>query len=265
MKSLKLDRVVLPDGVTCVPAGSFLMGSEDPDASPYERPIHEVWLNAYAMKATPVTNAEFATFVDQTGYVTSAELLRGPRGPQESSEGEQPCWTSHVGPGRGTHPVVCVSWFDARAYLNWYSEHIGAECRLPSEAEWEKAARGGRVQELFPWGSDAPENRACWDRWRESIGTLPVGSFAPNGYGLYDMAGNAWEWCADWYDDDFYALCASTGVVHNPCGPDQGTLRARRGASWNIGEPFRMRCANRGAMNPAQSWPNLGFRYVISP
>jgi formylglycine-generating enzyme required for sulfatase activity len=167
--------------------------------------------------------------------------------------------------------VLSVSWYDAVAFCKWRTATTGSLFRLPTEAEWEKAARGGLEQKLFPWGDEIPHTgeRACWHRWMYEIGTLPVGSFAPNGYGLYDMAGNVWEWCSDWYADDYYASIsesisesASEEVQKNPAGPETGTFKVRRGAGWNIGEPFRMRCANRGAMPAEQYWPNLGFRCV---
>ena len=231
------------------------MGSTDPDAGPYERPVHEVYVDAFRMMDAPVTNFEFASFVEATDYATTAEqMLDGM---------QRPSWREFASLERADHPVVCVSWVDAVAYSTWLTKHMGSQFRLPTEAEWEKAARGGLEQNLFPWGDDDATGRACWNRWNVlPNGTQSVRSFASNGYGLFDMAGNVWEWCHDYYYDDAYAQHVAAGVVHNPTGPSEGRLRVRRSAAWNIGEPFRMRCANRGAMIQTHSWPNMGIRLV---
>lgn len=247
---------VVPIGMRMVPAGEFYMGSEDPAASPYERPVHTVWTDAFAIGEAPVTNEEFDAYAEDTEYMTVAERVAVAACP-----GEIVTWRSHAGPGREDHPVVLVAWEDAVSFCHWKQRKTGLPFRLPTEAEWEKAARGGLLRKLYPWGDDEADGRACWNRWHLPIGTMPVRSFAPNTYGLYDMAGSVWEWCNDWYEADYYLR--STGT--NPTGPAEGQYRVRRGAAWNIREPFRMRCANRGAMAPDQFWPNMGFRYALSP
>jgi formylglycine-generating enzyme required for sulfatase activity len=229
-----------PTGMVRIPAGEFIMGDDEGDA---EGPAHAVFLDEYWIDANPVTNQEFARFIEATGFITTATMA----GKQD--------WTTHAYPGRESHPVVLVSWTDAEAYAIW------AGSKLPTEAQWEKAARGGLVGKRFPWGDDMPsENRVNWNRTYVSgeLPTSPITTFPPNALGVYDMAGNVWEWCHDWYSDDTY----SAEPRRDPAGPAAGTYKARRGASWNVREAFRLRCANRGAMPPDSYHPNLGFRCV---
>lgn len=250
-----------PEGMICIPAGAFLMGSED--GSPAEKPVHEVWVDEFLLDLTPVTNEQFSAFVTATGYLTTLErLLRITRREEGDSElrgqsRSEPTWRTYATAARADHPVIMVSWHDANAYSKWVGK------RLPSEAEWEKAARGGLKQQKFPWGVESPKGRATWERVAGAEGeapTAPVTAFASNAFGLYDMAGNVWEWCADWYGEAYYAAVPAV----NPSGPESGQYRVRRGASWNVREDFRLRCANRGAMLPDRAWPNLGFRCALS-
>jgi sulfatase modifying factor 1 len=230
-------------GMIVIPAGEFVMGDSEGEA---EGPAHTVFLNAFSIDENPVTNQEFARFVQETGLTTTATLA----GRQD--------WTAHAGPGRDQHPVVLVSWSDAEAYAHWAGK------RLPTEAEWEKAARGGLVGRQFPWGDEMPtERHVNWNRTYNAGGELPTtaaGTFPPNSFGVRDMAGNVWEWCDDWYSDSTY----TAEPRHNPTGPESGTYRVRRGASWNIREAFRLRCGNRGAMPPDSYHSNLGFRCACS-
>ena len=230
------------DEMRAIPAGEFWMGSDDGDT---EGPIHKVHLDDFWMDETPVTNGQFARFALETGYRTTAE------------ESGNPGWHQFANEDRRDHPVVLVTWWDAAAYAEW------ARKRLPTEAEWEKAARGGLSGKLFPWGDTAPGiGRANWNALqisRSILPTTPVRHFPANGFGLHDMCGNVWQWCRDWYDDEYYAQRPDA----NPTGPDEGTYRVRRGASWNVREDFRLRCANRGAMPPESFHPNLGFRCAI--
>jgi formylglycine-generating enzyme required for sulfatase activity len=243
--------------VVLIPAGEFLMGAED--GSPAEQPVHKVHLDAFYIDAHLVTNAQFAAFVNATGYRTTAEEDSGE---QRFVEGTPfppgLTWKDFNTEGRQDHPVVLVSWFDAGAYAEWAGK------RLPTEAEWEKAALGGADGKRFPWGDEpAEESHANWNRARPDITVPPTSSvkaYPPNGYGLFDMAGNVWQWCVDWYADDFYSVSPN----QNPQGPEAGLYRVRRGGSWNVGEVFRLRCANRGAMTPNLYWPNMGFRCARS-
>jgi formylglycine-generating enzyme len=199
-----------------------------------------------------VTNEQFAQFVAQTGYVTTSERDR-PRHAGESSNGHT--WRTYAKPTLNAHPVVCVSWHDAVEYARWVNK------RLPTEAEWEKAARGGLTGRAFPWGDTPPTDDQC--RWnqagREGVPTIDAMRLIPNALGVHGMVGNAWEWCADWYGEDYYAR--SPRDV--PAGPERGEYKVRRGGAWNVRETFRLRCSNRGAMSPDASWPNLGFRCAL--
>lgn len=237
------EAVAPPSDMVRVPGGDFVMGSDEGEA---EGPAHVVAVDEFWMDKTPVTNRDFACFIENTGYVTTA------------TADKRSDWKTYAQPGRERHPVVLVSWHDAQAYALW------ANKRLPTEAEWEKAARGGLEGRQFPWGDSLPTHEtACWDRAHKGgeLPTRPVGSYRPNGFGLFDMVGNVWQWCADWYSDDAYG----PERRENPRGPLTGTYRVRRGASWNVREAFRLRCANRGAMPPDSYHPNLGFRCVVSP
>ena len=188
-----------------VPAGDFLMGAADDDPQAYydERPQHVVYLDAYWIDKTEVTNEQFGRFVDATGYEA------GP-------------WWRDEAAGKANHPVVYVTWFDAKAYCEW------AGRQLPTEAQWEKAARGtdGR---MYPWGNEAPDASRC--NFDLGVGgTTPVGSYPAGAspYGALDVAGNVWEWVVDWYDEGYYANSPS----RNPTGPDSGEYRVLRGGSW---------------------------------
>jgi formylglycine-generating enzyme required for sulfatase activity len=233
-----------------IPAGSFWMGSED--GSGAERPRHQVFLSDYRIDARPVTNAEFAAFVAATGHVTTAERCN------PAAAGAAHSWRSFSTPARSSHPVVCVSWEDAVAYAAWLGK------RLPTEAEWERAARGGIEGALYPWGDELPSAQLTnWEPAPDSgtlLPTAPVGHYPPNALGVFDMTGAVWQWCADWYAEDYY----SSGASENPRGPLEGQYRVRRGGAFNVREAFRLRCANRGAMPPDQAWPNLGFRCAVS-
>ncbi len=226
--------------------GPFWMGSDE--GSHAERPRHEVFLDDYCIDEALVTNRDFSRFVAATGYRTSVE--------QRCNNGRT--WRTFSTPERSNHPVVCVSWHDAVAYAAWVGK------KLPSEAEWEKAAKGGCECAVYPWGDQPPrEDLTNWMPTSQPgalLPTRPVKQYAPNPFGLFDMTGAVWQWCADWFDEDYYSL----GVSANPLGPPRGEYRARRGGAFNVREAFRLRCANRGAMVPDQSWPNLGFRCAVS-
>lgn len=203
----KFEYITGKDGaeMVLIPAGEFQMGSVD--GFDDEKPVHTVYVDAFYMDVYEVTNALYKKFVDATGH--SAPECR------DNSTYNAP-----------EQPVVGVSWHDAIAYAEWSGK------RLPTEAEWEKAARGGLKAKKYPWGDKLTHGDANYsgtggkDRWD---GTSPVGSFSANGYGLYDMAGNVYEWCADWYDSGYY----SASPERNPTGPSSGTGRVLRGGSWD--------------------------------
>lgn len=245
------------EGMVRVPAGWFLMGSDD--GGDFEQPVHRVWLDGFLIDAHPVTNRQFADFVCRTGYLSTAERKGSAWGYKDGLFSEVPglCWRWYASEDRAQHPVVMVSWYDACAYARWLGK------RLPTEAEWEKAARGGLDGKLYPWGHDDPTlARTGYGKPPQEVPpTSSVGSFPANGYGLYDVVGNVWQWCADWYDAGYY----SRSPERNPSGPELGEFRTRRGASWNIIQTFRLRCANRGAVRADTAVANIGFRCALSP
>lgn len=219
--------------LTHIPAGWFSMGSNLGQAA--ETPIHRVWLDSFAMAATQVTVAEYARFLDATGN------------PPPPHFGE-PCF-SH-----SQQPVVAVSWFDAAAYCAWLSSTTGSQYRLPTEAEWERAARGGAEDMLFPFGNEPPTSRPNYhSRW--ITGPEPVAQSQPNGYGLYDMCENVHEWCSDWYDPNYYAVSPE----RNPRGPEAGERKASRGGSWRHQIKIS-RCAARSSIPPQFQYTDYGFR-----
>ena len=225
-----------------IPAGNFQMGSDD--GLDHEKPVHTVYVDAFYMDKYLVTNAQYRRFVLETGHSE-------PKGEgyvdDEWQHGFRP-W-SDIKFNGDDHPVVCVSWDDAQAYVKWASK------RLPTEAEWEKAARGGLVGMKYPWGNEITDGNANYGR---NVGsTTPVGNYPRNGYGLYGMAGNVWEWCSDWYDGDYYA--DSPSLI--PTGPDSGDYRVQRGGSW-LYNFNPLRAASRSYSTPTYTNDNFGFRCV---
>ncbi len=252
-----------------IKGGAFLMGTND--GMQYEAPAHEVKLESFWMDAHEVTVAEFARFVAATGYKTEAERF-GWSGVFDMKTGEWTRvdganWPAPEGHGSQTmpnEPVTQVSWNDANEYARWVGK------RLPTEAEWEYAARGGLEGKEYSWGDELrPAGKPVANWWQ---GTFPerntkedgfllrasVKSFKPNGYGLYDMAGNVWEWCADWYADDYY----SQSPRENPTGVVSGVERVMRGGSFLCAENLctNYRVAGRGHSTPDTGLNNVGFR-----
>ncbi len=296
-------RAGAPPGMVWIPGAEFSMGALDADDA---RPVHRVHVDGFFIDATELTNADFARFVEATGYVTTAERPA----PETNAPGSlvftktatrvplddwsqwwrwQPgaCWRRPQGPGssiegRERFPVVHLSWDDAAAYAKWAGK------RLPTEAEWELAARGGLAGKRFAWGDElAPGGDARANTWQGDFPTLdtatdghaglaPVGSYAPNGYGLYDVAGNAWEWVADWYRPDAYvALAAGGAVARNPRGPERssdpdepGVLkRVQRGGSFLCTAQYctRYEVGRRGRGEPSTSSDHVGVRLAKDP
>ena len=237
-----------------IPAGKFLMGSVG--WGEFEGPIHEVFVDDFLIDETSVTNIQFSKFIQETNYKTDAEIQGSAMG-YENSEMKEILglnWKVYFTPDRENHPVVLVSWNDANNFAKWAGK------RLPTEAEWEKASRGGLEQKLYPWGDSEPLNDTC--NWGKQTINLPpttdVKTFNPNDFGLYDMAGNVWNWCNDWFGESFYTNLNQK----NPTGVENGITKVRRGASFNIIQTFRLRCANRGAYKKDAFAINIGFRCV---
>ncbi|WP_268249125.1 formylglycine-generating enzyme family protein [Salinibacterium amurskyense] len=276
-------------------AGTFVMGdsSGDRNAADGEVPQHPVSLAAFSIDVTSVTNDDFARFVDATGYLTEAETFGNSAvfhlavaAPEEDIMGRAagaPWWLGVNGAdwkypggrdssidGLGDHPVVHISFNDAQAYCAW------AGRRLPTEAEWEYASRGGLDQAKYPWGNEEMDAGG----WRTNIfqgefprtntlddgylTTAPVRSFEPNDYGLFQTVGNVWEWCSDWYDANYYATLSADSPTANPGGPLDGTVRVLRGGSYlcHISYCNRYRNSARSQNTPDSSMGNAGFRTV---
>jgi formylglycine-generating enzyme required for sulfatase activity len=216
-----------------IPAGSFLMGSDS--GQDVERPVHRVALDAFSLAETQVTVAEYAEFL-------AATKIPPP-----------PTWNDHKF-NRPDHPVTAVSWFDAVAYCDWLSQLTGDRYRLPTEAEWEYAARGSLEGSLFPWGDDAPTSRPNYsERWHN--GPEPVRQSPPNAFGLYEMCENVHEWCSDWFDPYYYAVSSA----RNPRGPESGNRKSSRGGSWRHHVKIS-RCSTRSSIPPDFKYADYGFR-----
>ena len=209
------------------------MGQDD--GRDEERPVHRVCVSPFALGQTQVTNAQYDCFCQAT--------TRFPTKFRRQDGFDKP-----------DQPVVGVSWFDALAYCEWLSTMTESRFRLPTEAEWEWAARGGLERCLYPWGDHAVTERENYhSRWR--IGPEPVATAAPNGYRLFDMCENVHEWCSDWYDRDYYAV----SPPDDPKGQSEGTRRASRGGSWRHHIKIS-RCAARSSIPPAFEYADYGFR-----
>ena len=260
VETQKPTTVLAQDGAKMVwiPAGSFQMGASQKkwietwlkDA----KPVHQVQLDGFFMDAYEVTVGQYKQFLAETGH------------------SPLPDWVSQFSP-TDRHPVVGVSWYDAKAYADWAGK------RLPTEAEWEYAARGGLEGKRYPWGDKEPDGNQVNYADKNADQTLrqqdktftwadmsvddgyefaaPVGSYPPNGYGLYDMVGNVSDWCQDWYDENYY----SVSPAKNPSGPSSGETRVLRGGSW-FDNTLNLRLANRGNSDPHNRYYSRGFRCV---
>jgi formylglycine-generating enzyme required for sulfatase activity len=250
-----------------VPAGEFLMGSDE--GADDERPSHPVMVDAFYMSAHPVTVAQYAEFTKESGYAvpTIRDLPMVVTPAQEAAFRELAAayiWRGGEPPNEhARHPVTLVTHADATAYCRWLSGRVGRMVRLPTEAEWERAARGGRDGTRYPWGDDVDASRANFlpdPALKRHRGTRPVGCYPPNDLQLYDMAGNVWQWVADWYRVDAYR----SGDSRNPRGPSSGALRVVRGGSWVTHDVDQLRCAHRHKVPPDTYVYSIGFRVVYS-
>jgi formylglycine-generating enzyme len=228
--------IIAPEMVS-IPEGWFWMGCES--GRDDEKPVHRVWVDAFELAAHQVTNAEYACFLLATNCPPPL------------------CWTdANFNPPK--MPVVAVSWYEAVAYCDWVGQETGKRCRLPTEAEWERAARGGLEGSLYPWGDAGPESVPDYaKRWK--LGPEPVGMYAANAYGLYNLGDNVHEWCADWYDSGYYGHSAE----RNPRGAVDGSRRASRGGSWRHHIKVT-RTAARSSIPPEFQYADYGFRIAQS-
>jgi formylglycine-generating enzyme len=204
-----------------------------------ERPVHRVWVDTFLLAATQVTNAEYERFL------------------KSSNASPPPFWSD----GNFNHPqqpVTGVSWFEAQHYCRWLSQQTGRAYRLPSEAEWERAARGDSEQKEFPWGDEPPQSHPDYaTRWQ--TGPEAVARYAPNAFGVYNICDNVHEWCSDWYDAGYFAVSPE----RNPRGPEQGTRKASRGGSWRHHVKVA-RCSARSSIPPEFQYADYGFRVACS-
>lgn len=277
-----------------IAAGDFVMGDHTGDgfAADGELPLREVSVSAFTMDTHPVTTADFAEFAGRTGYLTVAEqqgfsavfhLLVAPGGEVIDRYADAPWWLAVAGAnwrapfGNGSvadglddHPAVHISWVDAQAYCQWSGR------RLPTEAQWEYAARGGLAGARYPWGDELMAEDGSWlcNIWQGDfpdrntaddgyLGTAPVRSYVPNGFGLWQMAGNVWEWCADRFDPRYYR----SADRRDPQGPPRGRSRVLRGGSYLCHDSYcnRYRNSARSHNTPVSSMGNAGFRTVGAP
>ena len=234
MSTLSQPTVPKPvPALVTIPAGWFLMGSDSGQDN--ERPIHRVWIDAFQLAAHQVTNADYATFIRSEGKVAPPFF-------------QDPAFSNPQ------QPVVGASWFEATEYCAWLCSVTGRSYRLPTEAEWERAARGDVEGKLFPWGDAPPDSLPNYaTRWQS--GPEPVGQSAPNAFGLFDICANVHEWCSDWFSPDYYAVSPE----RNPRGPESGIRRASRGGSWRHHIKVT-RCAARSSIPPHLQYADYGFR-----
>ena len=285
------------EGMALVPGGEFLMGTEDPGGFPAdgEGPVRSVRVNSFYIDTYTVTNEQFERFARETNYRTDAERFgwsfvfhmfvgAKARRTAEQAAAEAPWWwvingaywRRPDGPGsnlkqRWNHPATHISWNDATAYCEWAGK------RLPTEAEWEFAARGGLSQKRYAWGDDlTPDGEHRCNIWQGVFpdensaddghkGTAPVDAYEPNGYGLYNVAGNVWEWTRDWFSPTFHIEMGHiSGPRDNPQGPPSGAFKTIRGGSYLCHDSYcnRYRVAARTSNTPDSSTGNLGFRCV---
>jgi len=216
-----------------IPEGWFWMGSEQ--GLDCERPRHRVWVDGFEIAVTQVTNREYARFVGATGQRPMPHMR-------------------DAGFDDPEQPVVAVSWFDAVAYCAWLSAATGRHYRLPTEAEWERAARGGVDDNAYPWGEEPPQSRPGYEvKWR--TGPEPIGQSEPNAFGLHEMCENVHEWCSDWFEGTYYLASPE----RNPRGPESGTRRASRGGSWRH-HVKNSKCYTRSSIPPEFQYADYGFR-----
>lgn len=315
----KKSSTIVKDGMVFIEGGEFLMGGDNDEARTDEYPKHKVEVSSFWMDQNEVTNAQFQKFIDETGYVTTAErkinwdeiksaLPPGTPKPNDSllepaslvfkefqtenlndyskwwSLVRNANWKQPFGPesdiiGKENYPVVHVSWEDALAYCEWSGK------RLPTEAEFEYASRGAKIDNIYSWGNEKIDEKTLkansWNGTFPNTNTVldkfyyssPVKSFSPNGYGLYDIAGNVWEWCSDWYHSEYYSMLPKKGSV-NPQGPKNSydpmepysDKKVIRGGSFLCNDSYcsGYRNAARMKTTPDSSSLHTGFRTVYS-
>ncbi|MGA8761971.1 MAG: SUMF1/EgtB/PvdO family nonheme iron enzyme [Candidatus Sulfotelmatobacter sp.] len=237
LRSQPSASIAIEPALVSIPEGWFLMGSIS--GQDCERPVHRVWVNAFLLAATQVTNIEYERFL------------------QASGSQAPPFWDDQNF-NHPRQPVAGASWFEAERYCEWLTSQTGRAYRLPTEAEWERAARGNSEQKQFPWGDDPPQSLPNYEK-RWLTGPEPVAHYAPNAFGLCDICDNVHEWCSDWYDRNYYAISPE----RNPRGPEKGQRKASRGGSWRHHIKVA-RCSTRSSIPPEFQYADYGFRVACS-
>ncbi len=268
----------LPGAFVFIKGGTFLMGSPDSEVDRIKNETqHQVKVSDFFMAKYTVTVAQFETFVRESRYQTDADKGGGSniwtgKEWQKKSDANWKCNVNGEEQQDKQHPVIHVSWNDATAYWNWLSKKLNAIVRLPTKAEWEYACRAGTTTP-FHTGANLITEQANYDgnypykknpKGKYLQKTTPVGSYPSNAWGLYDMHGNVYEWCLDWYDGNYYDACKKQGIVENPAGPETGSFRVLRGGGWIIGAQG-CRSADRRSYSPADRGSYVGFRLVFVP
>jgi sulfatase modifying factor 1 len=253
--------------VARIAAGEFVMGAEDGDED--ERPPHRAYLDDFCIGISPVTNREYAQFVRETDHPSPAIralplMVSGELEAEFRTLAAAYFWNNGTPPeGRDRHPVTLVGYEDAAAYCGWLASKTSKPVRLPTEAEWERASRGGLEGKRYPWGDTLDPTCAHFlpnPGLKTERGTAPVGSYPANGFQLHDMAGNVWEWVSDWYSPTYYVRAQYV----NPQGPDHGLMRILRGGAWVNADGRYLRCAYRHKVPPDSYAYSIGFRVAYS-
>jgi formylglycine-generating enzyme required for sulfatase activity len=252
-----LPKQQIPIELIPIPSGCFKMGDNFGNGCFNEYPVHEVCVKAFHIGKFPVTQGAFKMFVDETSYLTDAEKTDGCYVYDGNSwEKKLDAQWQNTGFQQDIdHPVVCISWHDAVNFTKWFSQKANRNCRLPTEAEWEYAARSGGKIEMYAGSNSAAE--VAWHSGNSGGKTHAVGQKNANGFGLYDMSGNVWQWTQDWYAETYYR----TSPRNNPQGPTNGLNRVYRGGSWFY-DLQGIRTSYRDFFVPAHRSSQLGFRIV---
>lgn len=282
----KMDSKDPYHNMVLIEGGEFMMGEVSGTGTDLEIPIHSVKISSFYLNKYEVTVKEFGDFINETGYKTDAHIK------DSSLAFNNYTWKKVKGvnwryDATGVlrsmqdynHPVIHVSWNDANTYCQWLSNKTGRKYRLPTEAEWEFAARNRGQKIRFSWGNDYPNGKKAgnvadetllkqakdYQGWKNFIDgfpfTSPIGSFDPNSLGLYDMTGNVWEWCNDWFDPRYYSI----NPHENPSGPSAGTVKSFRGGCWFSDENYSRIAFHNFGNPPDQSYGDFGFRIAMTP
>lgn len=274
------------DNMIFIKEGEFTMGDVNGRGAESEKPLHKVYLKSFYLNKYEVTVNEFNQFVKETNYVTDAEkkdsslaFYKGKWGKYKGINWRYDATGALRSEQEYNHPVVHVSWNDANSYCMWLSKKTGRKYHLPTEAEWEFAARNRGKEIVYGWGNGNPNGKdggnvadesllkqttdvKGWINYNDGYAyTSPVGSYNPNELGLFDMTGNVWEWCSDWFGKDYYSNCPKD----NPVGPEDGLAKSFRGGCWYSDQDYSRIAFHIFGNSPDQSYGDFGFRVAMTP